>query len=123
MKTKDHSRSPVPEVRGLLGQISRLALKGFTLFSVKLNMKDNRCFICKFRQKTTRIVNHDTIYDGRGNGRQIGLCYPHSVELFKVGQSNFILRHRNVFANSFGFEADSDLVSAFRQGRKESSWY
>ncbi len=91
--------------------------------SVKECMKDNRCFICKFRQLATTISNHDAIYDGEGNGRLIGLCYAHSVELFKVGQRNFILRHRNVFANSFGFEEDSDLVSAFKQGRKDIPWY
>ncbi len=86
-------------------------------------MKDNRCFICKFRQQTTTIAFYDTIYDGEGNGRLIGLCYSHSVELFKVGQRNFILRHRNVLANTFGFEEDSALVSAFKQGRKDIAWY
>jgi hypothetical protein len=85
-------------------------------------MEDNRCFICKFLQQTKTISNHDAIYDSSGKERLIGLCYSHSVELFKVGQSNFMLRHRSVFTNTFGFEADSDLVNAFRQGRKEISW-
>jgi hypothetical protein len=86
-------------------------------------MRDDRCFICKFLQVDRTASNLDAIFDSAGNERSIGLCYSHSVELFKSGQHKFLGRYRDVFAGNFGFEADFDLVRTFKQSRKEIPWY
>ena len=86
-------------------------------------MKDNRCFICKFKQEETLKAKDDLIYDAKGNSMTIPLCYNHSVELFKTGQKSFLTKHKNIFSGNFGLENDMQLVNYFSTNRKERSWY
>ncbi len=86
-------------------------------------MKDNRCFICKFKQEETLKSKDDLIYDAKGNSMTIPLCYNHSVELFKTGQKSFLTKHKNIFSGNFGLENDMQLVNYFSTNRKERSWY
>ena len=86
-------------------------------------MKDNRCFICKFKQDNTPKAADDLIYDAKGQTMTLPLCYGHSVELFKSGQKNFLTKHKNIFSGSFGIENDMELVNYISGGKKERSWY
>ena len=86
-------------------------------------MKDNRCFICKFKQDSTLKSHDDMIYDAKGNQMALPLCYNHSVELFKTGQKSFLTKHRNIFDGNFGAENDMELVRYFDTNRKDRSWY
>lgn len=86
-------------------------------------MKDNRCFICKFKQDYSPKTNDDLIYDARGNTMTIPLCYGHSVELFKFGQKSFLNKHKHIFNGNFGLENDMELMTYFNTGKKERSWY
>lgn len=86
-------------------------------------MKDNRCFICKFRQDFTPKASDDLIYDARGNTKAIPLCYGHSVELFKHGQKSFLNKHQHIFSGSFGMENDLELINYFNTDKKSRSWY
>ena len=87
------------------------------------SMKDNRCFICKFKQDNTLKVNDDLIYDAKGNSVTLPLCHNHSVELFKSGQKTFLTKHKSIFSGSFGLENDMDLIEYFNTNRKDRSWY
>ncbi|MFP5386559.1 MAG: hypothetical protein ACLGHN_10800 [Bacteriovoracia bacterium] len=91
--------------------------------SDKTNMKDNRCFICKFKEDYKPKTNDDVIYDARGNSMTLPLCYGHSVELFKTGQKSFINKHRFIFSGHFGVESDLELVNYFSPARRERSWF
>ncbi len=86
-------------------------------------MKDNRCFICKFKQENIPKTNDDVIYDARGNSKVIPLCYGHSVELFKTGQKAFLSKHRHIFTGSFGLENDLELMDYFNPQARDRSWY
>lgn len=86
-------------------------------------MKDNRCFICKYRQEYKAKTNDDLIYDARGNTTTIPLCYGHSVELFKFGQKSFLNRHSHIFSGYFGLENDLELMNFFNEGKKPRAWY
>jgi hypothetical protein len=86
-------------------------------------MKDNRCFICKFKEDYKLKTNDDIIYDARGNSMTLPLCYGHSVELFKSGQKSFVSKHKYVFAGRFGVESDMELVNYFSPQRRERSWF
>jgi hypothetical protein len=86
-------------------------------------MKDNRCFICKYKQEDTEKVSEDLIYDAKGHSQALPLCYTHSVELYKTGQKNFLNKHRNIFIGNLGLENDLDLIEYFNVNRKERSWY
>lgn len=85
-------------------------------------MRDNRCFICKFLQKEVLKDKDDVLYDGKGNTMSLPLCYSHSVEFYKIGQSNFLLKHRNIFIGSYGYENDSDILDFFPGHKKDRAW-
>lgn len=85
-------------------------------------MKDNRCFICKYKQDLRPKTNDDIIYDATGKSVIVPLCYGHSVELFKTGQTAFIEKHKYIFKGNFGIEGDLDILSRFAE-RKASSWF
>lgn len=86
-------------------------------------MKDNRCFICKFKQENIPKTNDDLIYDAKGNSMVVPLCYGHSVELFKTGQKTFLTKHKYIFSGSFGLENDLELVNYFNPTAKDRSWF
>ena len=78
-------------------------------------MKDKRCFICKYQGQTNEETCKNQIF-GRNNGKSqtILLCYNHSVQLFKLGQTNFMLIYKPNFSDYYGgFEEDSVAISYF----------
>ena len=77
-------------------------------------MKDVRCLICMYKGLIVVGTNNDVIYQARGEERQVQLCYTHSVELFKMGQQNFMIKYRENFKN---FESDRVLFTSFAPGR------
>ena len=83
-------------------------VKGKLILSDNTSMKDNRCFICKFKQENIPKTNDDLIYDAKGNSMVVPLCYGHSVELFKTGQKSFL---------------NLELVNYFNPSAKDRSWY
>ncbi len=88
-----------------------------------MSMKDNRCFICKYKQNDTLSVKNDLIYGGKGHPLTLPLCYNHSVELFKNGQRSFLNKHKNIFTGNFGSEKDMDLIKHFNNNSKEDFRY
>ncbi len=83
--------------------------------SDKDNMKDNRCFICKYKQENNSHFSNDSIYDSTGASMTIPLCYSHSIELFKSGQITFLAKHKNILIESFGSENDLGLAEFFNK--------
>jgi hypothetical protein len=77
-------------------------------------MKDVRCLVCMYKGLIVVGTNSDVIYQGKGDERKVQLCYHHSVELFKMGQTNFMSKYRENFHN---FEADKALFSSFAPSR------
>ena len=55
-------------------------------------MQERRCFVCMYKGLIVIGTNSDVIYHKAGDEKPIQLCYYHSVELFKMGQSNFMLK-------------------------------
>ncbi len=41
------------------------------------------------------------------------LCYGHSVELFKTGQTKFMAKYKPNFSQFYGFENDKTTISFF----------
>ncbi|MBA2405277.1 MAG: hypothetical protein H0V66_10940 [Bdellovibrionales bacterium] len=76
-------------------------------------MKDKRCFICKYQGKTTVETSSNVIYGNRDKSLTIPLCYTHSIELFKMGQSNFMLKYKPNFTSYHGLEEDQQIISYF----------
>jgi hypothetical protein len=76
-------------------------------------MKDERCFICKFKGLTKTETYSSEIYQPRGRSLTIPLCYDHSIDLFKMGQVNFIVKHKPNFTDYFGFENDELIMRYF----------
>ncbi len=69
-----------------------------------ISMKDKICPICKYYGRITWGDQSDSLFNER-NEVKIHLCYSHSVDLFKKGQANFILKYREVFK---GYDLLSD---------------
>jgi hypothetical protein len=78
-------------------------------------MKDKRCFICKYQGHTNEETCKNEIFGKQaGNSLTILLCYSHSVQLFKLGQTNFMLIYRPNFSDYYGgHEEDSVAISYF----------
>lgn len=76
-------------------------------------MKDKRCFICKYKGHTNTETYVNEIYEPRGRSLIIPLCYNHTIDLFKIGQTNFIVKHRPNFSDYFGFENDELTLRYF----------
>lgn len=76
-------------------------------------MKDKRCFICKYQGKTITETCRNQIYGNRDKNLTILLCYIHSIELFKSGQTNFIMKYKPNFSNFYGLEEDKLAISYF----------
>ena len=56
-------------------------------------MKIKCCEACKSQGKKNSGYHLDAIYSSNGQPNFVRLCYPHSVELFKGGQENFISKY------------------------------
>jgi hypothetical protein len=56
-------------------------------------MKTKRCLACQNLGRNTQGKCRDEIYNGRGEMVVIDLCYCHSVELFKLGQTTFAAKY------------------------------
>lgn len=78
-----------------------------------MSMKDKRCFICKYQDKINLETTENTLFESRGRSLSIPLCYSHSVELFKMGQSNFVTKYGQGFTNYFGHEEDKLAIRYF----------
>ncbi len=77
-------------------------------------MKDKRCFICKYQGQTNVDTYKDVIFKKSGSKHlTIPLCYSHSVQLFKMGQTNFMLIYKPNFSDYYGFEDDDAVISYF----------
>lgn len=50
------------------------------------------CMICKSCGVDLPAISKERIYK-KYRTFEVGLCYKHSVELFKIGQEQFILKH------------------------------
>lgn len=76
-------------------------------------MKDKRCFICKYQGKQNVDTSFNQIYGERDRSLSILLCYNHSVELFKTGQTNFMIKYRPNFTGFHGIEDDKQAMNFF----------
>lgn len=76
-------------------------------------MNDHRCFICKYKGQTNTDTYGNEIYEPRGRSLTILLCYNHTIDLFKIGQKNFIVKHKPNFSDYFGFENDEHIMRYF----------
>lgn len=52
------------------------------------------CNVCKNQGKHLAADYEDVIYHPRSETTVIHLCYNHSVELFKTGQTNFVTKYK-----------------------------
>lgn len=69
-----------------------------------------KCIACSSEGRSIAANQTDYVY-GKDNGStSIRLCYTHSVELFKTGQTNFVIKYR----------ADSIEESLRKKERKNS---
>lgn len=57
-------------------------------------MKTKLCEACKSLGKNNSGHHLDEIFQTQGAPTMIRLCYGHSVELFKMGQTSFISKYR-----------------------------
>jgi hypothetical protein len=75
-------------------------------------------------QKQVVGTERDLLYDSRGQTMKIPLCYSHSVELFKNGQTNFIAKYEENFKGHYGLEEDMDYIDHINDSKKRmTGWY
>lgn len=75
--------------------------------------KDYRCFVCKYLGQSAQETASQLIYGKGSEQASFPLCYPHSVEYFKLGQVFFFEKYRKVFAGHVhSFEDEQILESA-----------
>lgn len=53
-----------------------------------------KCMVCKNLGKNVAAECVDVIYHAHSEPSGIYLCYNHSVELFKTGQTNFVSKYK-----------------------------
>lgn len=58
-------------------------------------MNNKRCEACSYTGKDGSGMYLDTIYQTSGHPLFIRLCYAHSIELFKFGQSYFLSKYKS----------------------------
>jgi hypothetical protein len=80
-------------------------------------MKDDLCPICKFHGRLKKGDSSGIIFQ-KGRDIRLSICYVHSVELFRKGQMEFLLNHKDVF---LGYELLS--VSVIASCRRPSSLF
>jgi hypothetical protein len=56
-----------------------------------------RCLICKYMDKNQSEEISSSTFFKRDRRHSIYLCYIHSIEYFKVGQSRFFSNHERTF--------------------------
>ncbi len=79
-------------------------------------MKDKRCFICKYQGITNLETVSSQIFGTntrKGRSLTIPLCYSHSVQLFKIGQTNFMLMYKANFSAYRGTEEEDDMIISY----------
>ena len=76
-------------------------------------MKDKRCFTCKYQGQIKVDTFQNEIFNPRGKSLSILLCYSHSIELFKIGQANYMLKYKADFTHFYGFEDDKLALNFF----------
>jgi hypothetical protein len=76
-------------------------------------MKEKECFICGSQVQTKSEIYQNKIYSPRGKALTISLCYGHSIELFKMGQATFMMKHKWIFTNFYGFDEDMPAINYF----------
>jgi hypothetical protein len=72
--------------------------------SEKISMNRERCLICSFHGKSSLEVTPNYLYNAT-NMQTIHLCYNHSVEFFKIGQTNFLTKYKYGF-NEHGLDTN-----------------
>lgn len=65
-------------------------------------MSRERCIICNFHGKISHEVTVNYLYQ-TSSVQTVLLCYGHSVEFFKIGQTNFLLKYKEGF-NEHGLD-------------------
>lgn len=77
-------------------------------------MNDKMCFTCKHQGKIRLGPHLDIIYHkGRGEHTYIHQCYNHSVELFKMGQRNFLEKYNPHFVGYDFLEKPTNTYNNF----------
>lgn len=77
--------------------------------------KDTKCIICKHKDlPVSSKYSHEMIFDDKGNSVDITLCHGHSVDLFKSGQKNFLLKHHDILHSIISSE-DSKFIRVLTQ--------
>lgn len=67
-------------------------------------MNRERCLICSFYGKSSLEVSANHLYSATSM-QTIHLCYKHSVEFFKIGQTNFLMKYKHGF-NEHGLDTN-----------------
>lgn len=75
-------------------------------------MKEKICEACHSIGKANAGKWSDVIYHANGDTTILRLCYHHSVELFKIGQTNFLLKYKP-YAQEY-VENDKEYVDPLR---------
>jgi hypothetical protein len=75
-------------------------------------MDIKECEVCSSAGRISFAEDVGHVYQENGKSQSIDLCYYHSVELFKIGQLKFIMKH--------GFK---DLTKAAASGKPGSGFY
>ena len=84
--------------------------------NIKLSDKDSMriCNICKDHGKHLAADCQDVIYHPRSEPTVINLCYNHSVELFKTGQTNFVSKYKpDTISKDFNFKEPNNPLSNY----------
>lgn len=80
------------------------SLKKSLKFPEKIGMNRERCIICSFNGKSSLEVTPNYLYSATSM-QTIHLCYKHSVEFFKIGQTNFLTKYKQGF-NEHGLDTN-----------------
>lgn len=67
-------------------------------------MNKEHCLVCKFHGIKSEDAVENYLYQ-YGSAMCIHLCYVHSLELFKSGQTQFLMKHYEHFS-SHGLDPD-----------------
>lgn len=72
------------------------------------------CNICKNQGKHLAADCQDVIYHPRSETTVIHLCYTHSVELFKMGQTNFVSKYKpETIVQDFNYKQANNPLGNF----------
>lgn len=71
-------------------------------------MSKRRCQACEKIGRHMSAQCSDDIYNTRSSVVSLKLCYAHSVELFKIGQTNFVLKYGAGIMHGSSVELETD---------------